>query len=1135
MIDSSLLTFLPTVTRLRECPVMFISDCPLANEISNKEGYSSQKARIEFAELAKIGIPRTAIHATYLFNFRPEKGELSSLFWNKSLDSAEGYVSWGNEKNCFILDYAYHELQRLKEEIKTTKPEIIVISGRWSLFFLTALTKSVETKKSTYGTLMKWRASSLELSEWWEYQELHIVFPMLPIDSRYTLPDVQYLIKWDLERLKHMYKGLLDNKLLPWKIREENFIVPSSNANSGNLEFFNICVNTLHKLLNMADQHILYLSIDVETIAKRYIDCLSIAWSASEAICIPFASLGSANYWVENEEIELYSLIRELFLHKNVRHIGQNYSYDMQYFWRNMLMKVAPEMDTMIMGHVMFSTMEKNLGFLSSLYCKQHYWWKDEGKIGKDTTNLARWIYNCKDTSRTYEIAFKQKEMFDNSSTSLQEALRFQTFDNLPTITNVMNRGIRQDESLKLKLIDELETKAKAIANEFQTIFDEPVNINSSEQLKGIFYELFKCKKYWNEVKDSNGNTKNVLTLDEDSLKSIYSDEVLLRPIINILLDYKKLSKTASGLKALTLDVDGRLRCSYNVCGTDTYRYSSNSNAFGSGTNLQVISKGKKLRNGTPLPNSKKLFLPDPGMTYFDIDLTAADAHIVAWESNCKELQEFMLAGEDLYLTVAKEYYRNPNLVKESPERQQFKGILHGSNYAGSAKGLAERFNLLVHEVDRIQKYYFGRFPEVKQSLTRLEQEVRRTKRITNIFGFQRWFFNLNIPTLIQTAAAWRPQCLSKNHNVITNKGLVPIADITVNDLVASWNIDTKEIHWSNPLQIHKGISEIFKVEGMFEHEATSDHTLPYTIKLNKVYRSSKLKDLRKIAKIPSGGFLNDIGENWNIAKAEFLAAYQADGWYDSTRNVFQFEFKKERKIDKLEEILFYLKAEYTKTLVRRGATMFYIRNANSILNPDYKESSEFILNIGSKAIQAYVNAIKDWDGHYNEKTGVVEFNSTRKSHIDYLKILVHLYGGIAREYKPDTRSGNPIYRLNFNFTKTDIGFDKSSITNLGLQEVYCITTNSGYFLTELNGKISVTGNSTVATIINKGMVTIDRTLPDVQVLMQTHDSLSGQFPTNKPELKEEILKACSIELPYAKPLIIPVNIETSKVSWGDI
>lgn len=1136
MIDSELLTFLPTPTHIRECPVMLITDCPLANEIQVKTGYSSQKAKIEFMELSKVGIPRTAVHATYLMNFRPEKGELSALFWNKTLDSVDGYVSWGSEKNCFILDYAFNELQRLKEEIHRTKPELILISGKWSLFFLTNVVKLLDTKKSSYGTLLKWRASSLSLSPWWEYEQEHIVFPMLPIDSRFSLPDNQYLVKWDMERIRNLYKGLLAGELASWKYRTEDFIIPESNNSYGSHEFFLRCKDTLVKLLNMAEEPTpFWLSIDVETIGYAYIDCFSIAWSPSEAICIPFASIGSAHYWTELQELELFSLCWELLLHKNVKHIGQNYSYDMQYFWRNMLLQVAPSMDTMIQGHVMFSTMEKGLGFLSSLYCKQHYWWKDEGKIGKNTTNIERWLYNCKDTTRTYEIAFKQKEMFDNSPPSLQEALRFQTFDNLPFITNVMKRGVRQDERLKLRLIDELQTRAHSISTAFQEIFDEPVNINSPDQLKGIFYELFHCKKQWKQTTDANGIERNVLTLDEEALETLYSEEILLRPIIDILLDYKKLSKTASGIKSLSLDVDSRLRCSYNVCGTDTYRYSSNANAFGTGTNLQVISKGKKLRNGEYLPNSKRLFLPDPGMTYFDIDLTAADAHIVAWQSDCKELQEIMLAGEDLYLIVAKEYYRNTNLTKKSEERQEFKGVIHASHYAGSASGIAERFGLLTVEVERIQRYYFGRFPEVKQELVRLEQEVRRTKRITNIFGFQRWFFNLQMKTLIQTAAAWRPQCLSKRHKVITNKGLVPINEITLTDLVAIWDIETKKIYWECPTALHEGEASVIQIKGSIELEATLNHKIPYHTGDNIKNRARELQDLPPQARIPLTGYIQDIGTNWSAAKGAFLAAYQADGWYDRKRNVFQFEFRKDRKIELLSGILDSLGAVYTKTLVRRNAISFYIKNANTILDPSMKESSEFILNIGTEAIQAYINNIKEWDGHYNKKLGVVEYWSSRRSHIDYLKILVHLQGGRAREYSPDIRGNKPCYRLNFNFSRVNAGLAYCTKKVLEKQPVYCLTTRTGFFLTELNGCISVTGNSTVAIIINKGGVIIDRTLPDVQVLMQTHDSLSGQFPTNMPELKDKILQACSIELPYSRPLTIPVNIGTSEISWGDI
>ncbi|HNA84888.1 MAG TPA: hypothetical protein PLB04_04945, partial [Nitrospira sp.] len=42
----------------------------------------------------------------------------------------------------------------------------------------------------------------------------------------------------------------------------------------------------------------------------------------------------------------------------------------------------------------------------------------------------------------------------------------------------------------------------------------------------------------------------------------------------------------------MALDSDGRMRCSFNVCGTETMRFSSSENAFGNGGNLQNIPKG---------------------------------------------------------------------------------------------------------------------------------------------------------------------------------------------------------------------------------------------------------------------------------------------------------------------------------------------------------------------------------------------------------------------------------------------------------------------------------------------------------------------------------------------------------------
>jgi len=76
---------------------------------------------------------------------------------------------------------------------------------------------------------------------------------------------------------------------------------------------------------------------------------------------------------------------------------------------------------------------------------------------------------------------------------------------------------------------------------------------------------------------------------------------------------------------------------------------------------------------------------------------------------------------------------------------------------------------------------------------------------------------------------------------------------------------------------------------------------------------------------------------------------------------------------------------------------------------------------------------------------------------------------------------------------------------------------------------------STVGAVINRIWHKLHYELPEVQVLLQVHDSLAGQFPTHLTEqLLPKIQQLAQIVIPYEDPLIIPVGIKTSTVSWGD-
>lgn len=77
---------------------------------------------------------------------------------------------------------------------------------------------------------------------------------------------------------------------------------------------------------------------------------------------------------------------------------------------------------------------------------------------------------------------------------------------------------------------------------------------------------------------------------------------------------------------------------------------------------------------------------------------------------------------------------------------------------------------------------------------------------------------------------------------------------------------------------------------------------------------------------------------------------------------------------------------------------------------------------------------------------------------------------------------------------------------------------------------------STVGLVINHGWLNIDTNLPLVQILLQVHDSLVGQYPTScDAYIKRQIHKEMLITVPYDDPLVIGVGIATSTKSWGDV
>lgn len=75
---------------------------------------------------------------------------------------------------------------------------------------------------------------------------------------------------------------------------------------------------------------------------------------------------------------------------------------------------------------------------------------------------------------------------------------------------------------------------------------------------------------------------------------------------------------------------------------------------------------------------------------------------------------------------------------------------------------------------------------------------------------------------------------------------------------------------------------------------------------------------------------------------------------------------------------------------------------------------------------------------------------------------------------------------------------------------------------------------STVACVTNRALLKIHQTLPEIDILIQVHDSIVFQAPKHHwARLKPLLREALVVVVPYEDKLIIPFSLKTSPLSWG--
>lgn len=695
--------------------------------------------------LHEAGIARSECFVTNVVRHRPPQNRIELWVPEKKKDILPGFVPLHDK---IVHPNVVAGLNLLRKEILHVNPNVIVAAGNTALWALTQR-----------SGITSWRGSLLEVSVDGsrEYKVIPVLHPASVLRQWAQRPSTVH----DLRRVRresstpdinHLHYDIL--------VRPDFWEVDTY-------------LRSLLARLNSSSTHV-PLSVDIETRARRFIACVGIADSRTTAISIPIMSVERPEgYWTLEEEVYLIGMMKRIFLHPRAFLVGQNFSYDQQYFAREWGVVFPCHHDTLTAQQVLFPGTPKDLSYLSSLYCEDHVHWKDEGKEWDLASGNENWVYNGKDCARTFEIADAQAIALERAG--LTETFAYQLRVQRHTLS-MMLRGLRYDFNKTPELSRKLTELQTNRMNRIEYILGHPINPGSPQQLQTLFFEDFKIPVVKNR-KTGRPST------DDDSMQKIMEREPLLKPIINMILDYRSFGVFRSTFVEAELGSDGRMHSSFNINGAYTFRMSSSTDAFDTGQNLQNIpteesksfAKAQKRGSAQDLPDVRKLYIPDDSETWFwNADLDRADLQVVVWEAQDLELMQMLREGVDLHIENAKVLFGLKMGQAVTKAMRGFaKAFVHGTNYGGSDRTMAAATGVTVREAGMAQSRWFQAHPGIKRWHNNVLNEIQTTRMIKNKLGY-RWVIFDRIDTAFTEALAWVPQSTVA---CVINRGLVNVAE----------------------------------------------------------------------------------------------------------------------------------------------------------------------------------------------------------------------------------------------------------------------------------------------------------------------------------------------------------------------
>ena len=267
--------------------------------------------------------------------------------------------------------------------------------------------------------------------------------------------------------------------------------------------------------------------------------------------------------------------------------------------------------------------------------------------------------------------------------------------------------------------------EVKKAADEAFDVIGKEINLGSPKQLQVVLFDELNMPK--------TKRTKTGYTTDADALQQLYDKTE--HPFLLALLrhrDVSRLRQTVEGLLK-TVASDGRIHTTFNQMIAATGRLSSTD------PNLQNIpvrtEEGRRIREA---------FVVGPGYeSLMTADYSQIEMRIMAHLSEDALLIEAFRSGRDFHSVTASRVF-DVDAAEVTPEmRAKIKAMNYGLAYGLSAYGLSQQLKIDTGEARGLMDEYFETFGGIRDYLSGVVDEARRTGFTETIYGRRRYLPDL--------------------------------------------------------------------------------------------------------------------------------------------------------------------------------------------------------------------------------------------------------------------------------------------------------------------------------------------------------------------------------------------------------